>query len=100
VRLSVDPHVAARGHTVRLSGRLLGPPLPATGKVVELQARSRGERWITFRTVRASRRGRFAARHTVRQSGPALYLIRARVREADDYPYATGVSHAARVRVR
>jgi hypothetical protein len=100
VRLSVDPHIAARGHTVKLSGQLLGRPLPATGKVVELQARSPGERWITFRTVRASRRGRFATRHIVRQNGPALYLMRARVREADDYPYATGVSHAARVRVR
>jgi hypothetical protein len=100
VRLSGDPHLAARGRTVKLSGQLLGRPLPATGKVVELQARSPGERWITFRTVRASRRGRFAARHTVRQSGPALYLIRARVREADDYPYATGVSRSVRVKVR
>jgi hypothetical protein len=100
VRLSVDPHTAARGRTVKLSGRLVGRPLPATGKVVELQARSPGERWITFRTVRASRRGRFATRYTFRQSGPALYLMRARVREADDYPYATGVSHTARVRVR
>jgi hypothetical protein len=100
VRLSVRPRTAARGHTVKLSGRLVGRPLPATGKVVELQARSPGERWITFRTVRASRRGRFATRYTFRQSGPALYLMRARVREADDYPYATGVSHAARVRVR
>jgi hypothetical protein len=100
VRLRVAPHVAARGHTVRLSGRLVGRPLPATGKVVELQARSPGERWLTFRTLRASRRGRFATRYTFRQSGPALYLMRARVREADDYPYATGVSHAARVRVR
>jgi hypothetical protein len=100
VRLSVDPRVASRGHTVKLSGRLVGRPLPASGKVVELQARSAGERWITFRTVRASRRGRFATRYTFRQSGPARYLMRARVREADDYPYATGVSHAARVRVR
>ena len=100
VRLSVDPRVAARGRTVKLSGRLVGRPLPASGKVVELQARSPGEKWITFRTVRASRRGRFATRYTFRQRGPARYLMRARVREADDYPYATGVSHAARVRVR
>jgi hypothetical protein len=100
VRLNVAPHTAARGRTVKLSGRLVGRPLPSTGKVVELQARSPGERWITFRTVRASRRGRFATRYTFRQSGPALYLMRARVREADDYPYATGVSHTARVRVR
>jgi hypothetical protein len=100
VRLSVDPHTAARGRTVKLSGRLVGRPLPATGKIVELQARSPGERWITFRTVRASRRGRFATRYKFRQGGPALYLMRARVREGADYPYATGASHAARVRVR
>jgi hypothetical protein len=100
VRLKVLPQTAARGRTVKLSGRLVGRPLPATGKVVELQARSPGERWITFRTVRASRRGRFATWYTFRQSGPAIYLMRARVREADDYPYVTGISHAARVRVR
>jgi hypothetical protein len=100
VRLSVAPHTAARGRTVKLSGRLVGRPLPANGKVVELQARSPGERWFTFRTVRASRTGRFATGYTFRQRGPALYLMRAQVREADDYPYATGSSHAVRVRVR
>jgi hypothetical protein len=101
VRLSVEPRTAARGRTVRISGGLVGRPLPRRGKVVELQARTAGEAWITFRTIRASSRtGRFATRYTFRQSGPALYLMRARVREAGDYPYATGVSHAARVRVR
>jgi hypothetical protein len=100
VRLAVAPHAAAQGRAVRLSGRLVGRPLPATGKVVELQARSPGERWITFRTIRASRRGRFATRYVFRRGGPAVYLMRARVRAADDYPYATGVSHAARVVVR
>jgi hypothetical protein len=100
VQLSVAPHTAARGRTVRLSGRLIGGPLPETGKVVELQARSPGEKWITFRTIRASRRGTFATRYRFRQGGPALYLMRARVRETGDYPYATGVSRATRVRVR
>jgi hypothetical protein len=100
VKLSVAPHVAARGRSVRLRGRLVGRPLPRSGKVVELQARNPGERWITFRTVRASRKGRFATRYTFRRGGPALYEMRARVRAADDYPYATGVSHAVRVRVR
>jgi hypothetical protein len=83
-----------------LSGRLVGRPLPQSGKVIELQARSPGEKWITFRTIRARRSGRFATRYTFRRGGPALYLMRARVREADDYPYATGASHAAHVRVR
>jgi hypothetical protein len=99
VKLSVAPHVAARGRSVRLSGRLVGRPLPRNGKVVELQARSPGERWITFRTIRASRTGRFSTRYTFQRGGPARYEMRARVRAADDYPYATGVSHAVRVRV-
>jgi hypothetical protein len=100
VKLAVSPHTAGRGRSVRLSGRLIGRPLPSHGKVVELQARSPGERWITFRTIRASRRGRFATRYRFRRGGPVVYLMRARVRAADDYPYATGASHAARVRVR
>jgi hypothetical protein len=100
VRLAVSPRVAARGRSVRLIGRLVGRPLPPHGKVVELQARSPGEAWITFRTIRASRSGRFATRYTFRRGGPARYLMRARVREADDYPFATGTSHAVGVRVR
>jgi hypothetical protein len=100
VKLSVRPRVAAQGRTVRLRGQLVSGPVPRGGKVVELQARSPGERWITFRTVRASRTGRFTTRYTFRGGGPALYLMRARVRAAADYPYATGASHAARVRVR
>jgi hypothetical protein len=100
VRLVVRPHVSARGHAVTLRGRLVGRPLPQSGKVVELQARSPGERWITFRTIRAKRSGRFATRYTFRQGGPATYEMRARVREADDYPYATGASRVVRVRVR
>jgi hypothetical protein len=100
VKLTVRPRRAARGRTVRLTGRLIGHPLPRSGKVVEIQARSRGERWITFRTVRTSRAGRFTARYTFRRGGPALYFMRARVRAAADYPYATGVSRSARIRVR
>jgi hypothetical protein len=100
VRLVVRPHVSARGHAVRLGGRLVGRRLPQSGKVVELQARSPGEGWITFRTIRARRSGRLAARYTFRRGGPATYLMRARVRQADDYPYATGASRSVRVRVR
>jgi hypothetical protein len=100
VKLGVTPRTATQGRSVRITGRLVGGPIPRSGKVVELQARNPGGRWITFRTVRASRRGRFSTRYTFRQGGPALYLMRARVRAADDYPYATGASHVARVRVR
>jgi hypothetical protein len=100
VSLSVSPHLAARGRSVKLTGRLVGRPVPKGGKVVELQARSPGEAWITFRTIRAAHSGRFATRYTFRRAGPALYQMRVRVRAADDYPYATGVSHPVRVHVR
>jgi hypothetical protein len=100
IRLAVTPHVAARGRSVRLRGRLVGNPLPRGGKVVELQAHSPGQAWITFRTIRTSRTGRFASRYTFRRGGPALYEMRVRVRAADDYPYATGVSRVVRIRVR
>jgi hypothetical protein len=100
VKLGVTPRTAARGRTVRLAGRLVGKPIPRSGKVVELQARTRGERWITFRTIRARRSGGFTTRYTFRQGGPAVYFMRARVRAADDYPYATGASRAVAVRVR
>ena len=100
VRLTVAPRTSARGRTIAIDGRLVGRPLPASGKVVELQARTARGRWSTFRTVRAARTGRFATRYTFHHSGPATYLLRARVREADDYPYATGSSRPVRVGVR
>jgi hypothetical protein len=100
VSLAVTPRVATRGQTVRLRGRLNGRPLPEGGKVIEMQARSPGQRWITFRTVRTGRRGRFATSYTFQRSGPALYEMRARARATADYPFATGFSRAVHVRVR
>jgi hypothetical protein len=99
-KLTVTPRVATRGQTVRLRGRLTGRPLPAGGKVIEMQARSPGQGWITFRTIRTGRRGRFATSYSFRHSGPARYEMRARARATDDYPFATGFSRAVRVRVR
>lgn len=100
VSLGVKPRVATRGETVRLGGRLNGRPLPQGGKVIEMQARSPGQGWITFRTVRTGRRGRFGTSYTFRRSGPALYEMRARARATDDYPFATGFSRVVRIRVR
>jgi hypothetical protein len=93
------PRVARRGHPVRFRGRLIGRPFPATGKLVEFQARL-GPRWQTFATTRASRNGRFSHRHVFRADGPATrHLIRVRVPRENGYPYAAGRSRAVRVRV-
>lgn len=100
VRMTLDRRTARQGQTVRLRGRLIGRPLPKVGSVIELQARNPGRKWITFRTVRANRAGRFAAGYRFRMPGPAVFEMRARVRKSGDYPYTTGVSPHRRIVVR
>ena len=58
VRLAIAPRVAHRGTTIRLRGRLMAGPVPARGKLLELQARTKGHRWVTFRTIRTQALGR------------------------------------------
>lgn len=100
VRMSLDRRAARQGQTVRLRGSLVGRPLPKVGSMIELQARNPGRKWITFRTVRANRAGRFAAGYRFRMPGPAVFEMRARVRKSGDYPYTTGVSPHRRITVR
>jgi hypothetical protein len=99
VRLALSRRTARKGQTVRLTGTVLGRPVPSVGKVVELQARNRGGRWITFRTVRSRKSGAFAASYRFRKAGPATFEMRARARKSGDYPYATGSSPARRIKV-
>jgi hypothetical protein len=99
--LAVSPaRVRPRG-TIRVSGRLRGLPLPRSGKVVDLQA-FEGGRWRTFDTVRArGRRGAFSTHYRFLRAGSgASFLIRARIRRDDSYPYYLGYSPRVRVRVR
>lgn len=100
VRMTLDRRTARQGQAVRLRGSLVGRPLPKVGSVIELQARNPGRKWITFRTVRANRAGRFAAGYRFRMPGPAVFEMRARVRRSGDYPYTTGVSPHRRIAVR
>ena len=100
VRLAIAPRVAHRGTTIRLRGRLRAGPVPPRGKLLELQARTKGHRWVTFRTIRTSRSGAFTSRYRFRRGGPVTYLLRARARAGSDYPFETGSSKALAVRVR
>ena len=89
-----------RGGTLRLSGRLLGRPLPAAGKLVELEARERG-RWRQAATARTNPRGHFSVRYRFsRRARRATFPMRVRVRRDGSYPYAQGLSRTVRVRVR
>ena len=100
VRAGLTLRAARHGRVVALSGALRGRPLPRAGKLVELQARTRGGRWLTFRTVRADARGRFRTRYRLRTRGAATFALRARSRASGDYPYATGASGRVRVQLR
>ena len=99
--LTVRPRSPRRGGVIRLSGRLrlAGFTLPASGKVVEVQAFDRG-RWRVFATTRA--RGARAVWRTSYRFGsrPGTYRIRARIRREGTIPYDLGYSRPVRVTVR
>jgi hypothetical protein len=96
VVLALVPRSTPGRRAVALAGRLVGRPLPRARKLVELQARRPGRAWTAVRVVRAGLDGRFTARYTAARG--ARREVRAVVREAADYPYATGASRPVRVR--
>lgn len=88
------------GETVRLSGRLVGGPVPDGGKLIDLQAFYRGA-WRTFATPRSNARGRWSFRYTFEVTrGLVRYRFRARIRREAAYPYELGYSRVIGVTVR
>jgi hypothetical protein len=99
-RLKVDRRRLRNGQVVRFSGRLLGKPIPAQGKLVALQAKL-GRGWRTFATPRANARGKFKHRYRfTATTGLRRYAFRAVVAREAAYPYEAGVSPTVRVTVR
>ncbi len=99
-RLKVDRRRLRNGQAVRFTGKLLGKPIPAGGKVVALQAKV-GREWRTFANPRANRKGVF--RHRYRFSattGLRRYAFRVVVAREAAYPYEAGRSPIVRVTVR
>jgi hypothetical protein len=99
-RLTVRPRRAVRvGNWLRFQGRLPGPA--CRGRVVEIQARIAKHRWQVFRTDRANRRCRYAARYRLRATTRhRRYRFRARVPRQGGYPYRPGHSKARTKKVR
>ena len=86
--------------SVLFSGRLLGEPIPAIGRTVDLQAHYRGA-WRTFATPRADATGAWRYRYRFGASpGRISYPFRVLVQPDAGYPYETGVSRTVRVSVR
>jgi hypothetical protein len=89
------------GEEVTFHGRVKGGPIPAGGKLVELQVYTR-RRWRTFAQPRASSRtGLWAYRYRFEAiRGRVTFRFRARIRKEAGYPYELGTSRRVRVTVR
>ncbi len=97
VSLSVAPHTTSVGRSIHFSGRLLGGPVPAGGKLLVLEARSPGGAWLEFDVIRSDARGRFHASYRFKFAGPADYQFRVLCEAEADYPFATGGSNVVGV---
>lgn len=99
VTIAASRHSVRNGERVRFGGRLLGAPIPAGGKVLDLQAFYRG-RWRTFATPRAGRDGRWSYTYRFGATrGRLVYRFRVAVRPESSYPYALGYSPTTAVTV-
>jgi hypothetical protein len=91
---------ARNGQTVSFRGRVRSRPIPATGKLVEIQAHFRG-RWRTFSTVHSDQRGRWRFRYRFGGTvGRVRYRFRALLPAEAGYPFETGRSRTVSVIVR
>ena len=80
------------GEEVLFSGRVRTHPVPAAGKLVELQAYFRG-RWRTFSTVRATSGGRWRFPYRFGATfGRVTYRFRVVLPAEGGYPFVTGRS--------
>jgi hypothetical protein len=97
VELHVSPGTVSAGESIRLQGRILGTPIPAAGKQVVLEARSKGTPWLQFLVLRSGRSGRFKGTHRFRLPGPVRYFFRAVCPEEADFPFTDGSSNQVAV---
>jgi hypothetical protein len=99
--LDVNRHRVVNGDDVVFRGHVRGRPLPAEGKLVELQVYTR-RRWRTFAQPRAdATSGRWSYRYkfeAIRRH--ERFRFRARVRKETGYPYELGTSRGVNVFVR
>jgi hypothetical protein len=99
--IRVSRHRVNNGDSVAFHGRLKGRPLPAGGKLVELQVFTRGQ-WRNFAQARANATsGIWGYRYRFEAiNGRVRFRFRARIRKEATYPYDLGTSRQVRVTVR
>ena len=90
-----------RGRVVRFSGKVLSGPIPKAGKRVQMEGRSPGSAWTTFKNLRTDKKGRFSGTYRLRVRRPGVVLkVRAIVPSETGYGYLGSRSRAVTLRVR
>lgn len=98
--LKVDHDQVLNGQSVEFSGRVRGRPLPATGKLVELQVLL-SDKWQTFRTARTEPDGTWSiSYHFKRTCGIQHFHFRLFLPEEAGYSLKAGTSRHATVKVK
>lgn len=98
--MTAAPRHLLNGQTVTFDGRVRSNPVPATGKLIEIQAYFRG-RWRTISTTRSDASGRWRFPYRFGATvGTVRYRFRARLPVEGGYPFATGRSRVVIVVVR
>jgi hypothetical protein len=91
---------ARNGQSVLFRGRVRSGPLPALGKLVEIQAHFRSK-WRTFSTVHTDHAGRWRFRYRFGgTAGRVRYRFRALLPPEAGYPFERGRSRTVAVTVR
>jgi hypothetical protein len=98
--LKVDRDHILNGQSVEFSGRVRGRPLPATGKLVELQVLLSGK-WQTFRTARTEPDGTWSVPYRFKRSCDIHHFhFRLFLPEEAGYSLTAGTSRHVTVKVR
>jgi 5-hydroxyisourate hydrolase-like protein (transthyretin family) len=97
--IRVNHRRVLNGQSVMFNGRVRTAPIPAGGKLVELQT-VLGGRWQTFRTTSTDSAGRWKLPYGfARTRGVQRYRFRVRLAHEAGYPFADGTSGAIQVQV-
>lgn len=98
--LRVSRHRVLNGQRVRFGGQVRSLPVPAAGKLVQLEVLLSGH-WQTFRTARTDASGRWVIPYRfARTRGVQRYRFRASLPAEGGYPFGAGTSKSLTVRVR
>lgn len=98
--LRVSRRRVVNGESVVFSGRVRSLPLPASGKLIQVEVLLSGG-WQTFRTTRTDGNGRWRMAYRFdRTVGVQWYRFRVELPREAGYPFETGASRSIRVRVR